>query len=53
MRSLTVHAALAASACATYTNYTTVGGYFLQDDNTTNATTFDYVSRINCRRALC
>ena len=25
-------------------NYSTVPGYFLQDLNTTNATTFDYVS---------
>ncbi len=27
-----------------YLNYTTVTGYFLQDNPTTNASTFDYVS---------
>lgn len=27
-----------------YINYTAVTGYFLQDDPTTNASTFDYVS---------
>lgn len=34
-------------ACAApslaYIQYSTVTGYFLQDDNSTNATTFDYV----------
>jgi hypothetical protein len=29
-----------------YINYTTVTGYFLQDEPTTNPTTFDYVSRL-------
>lgn len=28
-----------------YINYTTVTGYFLQDDPSTNATSFNYVSR--------
>ena len=28
-----------------YIKYETVTGYFLQDDPSTNATTFDYVSR--------
>jgi len=37
-------AALAGTASASYINYTTVTGYFLQDNNATNATTFDYVS---------
>lgn len=40
-----VQAALAAVASATYINYTAITGYFLQDENNTNATTFDYVSR--------
>jgi len=30
-----------------YIRYSTVGGYFLQDLNATNASTFDYVSRID------
>jgi len=28
-----------------YTNYTTITGYFLQDDASTNASAFDYVCR--------
>lgn len=44
MKLLSVYATLIASACATYIEYSTVTGYFLQDDNSTNATTFDYVS---------
>lgn len=28
----------------TYIKYSTVTGFFLQDDNSTNATTFNYVS---------
>lgn len=40
-----VVAALSAVAegSASYINYTTVGGYFLQDLTTTNTSTFDYV----------
>lgn len=38
----------AASSYA-YIQYSTVTGYFLQDVNTTNATTFDYVRRIDRR----
>lgn len=30
-------------AAGVYINYTSVPGYFLQDDPSTNATTFDYV----------
>lgn len=37
-------AALAPVCSATYINYTTVTGYFLQDDPNTNATTFDYTT---------
>jgi len=33
-----------ASAASAYIQYSTVTGYFLQDINSTNATTFDYVS---------
>jgi hypothetical protein len=33
-----------ASSVSAYIQYSTVTGYFLQDDNSTNATTFDYVS---------
>lgn len=29
-----------------YINYTTVTGYFLQDEATTNATSFDYVRTV-------
>lgn len=36
---------LAAFAKASYINYTTVTGYFLQDEASTNATTFVYVGR--------
>lgn len=46
MRPISVAAATMAmitATSATYINYTTVTGYFLQDINTTNATTFDYV----------
>ncbi|KAK5953877.1 putative phosphoglycerate mutase pmu1 [Knufia fluminis] len=39
-----VHAALATITIATSMNYTTVTGHFLQDDNATNATTFDYTT---------
>ena len=35
---------LAASAHATSIKYTTVKGYFLQDESSTNPSTFDYVS---------
>ncbi|EXJ90934.1 hypothetical protein A1O1_04041 [Capronia coronata CBS 617.96] len=31
-------------AAASYIEYSTVAGYFLQDDNATNATTFDYTA---------
>jgi hypothetical protein len=34
----------AISSVAAYIQYSTVTGYFLQDNNATNATTFDYVS---------
>lgn len=34
---------LANAADATYINYTTVTGYFLQDDASTSPSTFDYV----------
>lgn len=40
-------AALAATTTAIYVNYTTVTGYFLQDANSTNATTFDYVRALS------
>lgn len=36
--------ATAAALGQTYIQYSTVTGYFLQDDNSTNATAFDYVS---------
>lgn len=39
-----IQAALTTVADAAYINYTTVTGYFQQDDPITNATTFDYVS---------
>ncbi len=35
----------AAAHASSYIQYSTVTGYFLQDDNSTNATTFDYVSK--------
>ena len=35
---------LAAFAEASYVNYTTVTGYFLQDEATTDPSTFDFVS---------
>jgi hypothetical protein len=35
---------LAASAHAASIKYTTVKGYFLQDESSTDASTFDYVS---------
>lgn len=47
---LTALAAACASAASLdvsgpgYINYTTVTGYFLQDEPTTNASTFNYVS---------
>lgn len=41
---------LFASVDAAYINYTSVTGYFLQDESSTKASTFDYVSRI---RPLC
>lgn len=51
LRSLLVSSALAGSAlagtAAGYLNYTTVTGYFLQDEASTNATTFDYVRPLN------
>lgn len=37
-------ACMVAASAASHINYTTVTGYFLQDDDNTNATTFDYVS---------
>lgn len=37
-------ACLNVSNAAGYINYTTVTGYFLQDEPTTNASTFNYVS---------
>lgn len=43
-QAIAAQAALAMGANAVQINYTTVAGYFLQDDNSTNATTFDYVS---------
>lgn len=36
--------ALATATGPSYIEYSTVTGYFLQDLNSTNATTFDYVS---------
>lgn len=42
-------AAAASTASATYINYTTVTGYFLQDEASTDASTFVYV----CRSNLC
>ncbi|ETI22831.1 hypothetical protein G647_06908 [Cladophialophora carrionii CBS 160.54] len=33
-----------ASSASAYLQYSTVTGYFLQDDNSTNATTFDYTA---------
>lgn len=36
-------AAAATTASASYINYTTVTGYFLQDDPSTNPSTFVYV----------
>ena len=33
-----------ASTASAYIQYSTVPGYFLQDLNSTNATTFDFVS---------
>ncbi|GKZ18155.1 hypothetical protein AbraIFM66951_000328 [Aspergillus brasiliensis] len=36
--------ALAATAQASYINYTTVTGYFLQDEESTDASTFDYTT---------
>ena len=39
-----VSGALAAPANNVFLNYTTVKGYFLQDDPATNPTGFDYVS---------
>jgi hypothetical protein len=38
-------AVAAATHASSYIQYSTVPGYFLQDDNSTNATTFDYVSK--------
>lgn len=35
-----------------YIKYTTVKGYFLQDDPSTNATTFDYVCVWHARAAI-
>lgn len=46
MNLLAIYAILTTAVCAKYIDYTTVAGYFLQDNNSTNATTFDYVSRI-------
>lgn len=40
------------STTASYINYTTVTGYFLQDEPTTNDTTFDYVSCSRSTRRL-
>ena len=37
-------ASLNVSGAAGYINYTTITGYFLQDEPTTNASTFNYVS---------
>jgi hypothetical protein len=34
---------LTASAKASYIEYSTVTGYFLQDESSTDASTFDYV----------
>ena len=38
--------ACAIASQATIINFSTVPGYFLQDLNSTNATTFDFVSRL-------
>lgn len=40
-----VFASAVAVSARSYIQYSTVPGYFLQDDNSTNATTFDYVSK--------
>lgn len=42
-----VLAGVVAVSARSYIQYSTVPGYFLQDDNSTNATTFDYVSMRN------
>ncbi|KAI2825320.1 hypothetical protein CBS147321_10731 [Aspergillus niger] len=36
--------ALTATTQASYINYTTVTGYFLQDEDSTDASTFDYTT---------
>lgn len=48
---ISLAAAAATTASATYINYTTVTGYFLQDEASTNATTFVYVCSfsVSCR----
>jgi hypothetical protein len=45
---LTVMGEATSSHGATYINYTTITGFFLQDDPATNASTFNYVREIRC-----
>lgn len=40
---ISLAAAVASTASATYINYTTVTGYFLQDEASTDPSTFVYV----------
>ncbi|KAL4905897.1 hypothetical protein BDW74DRAFT_152249 [Aspergillus multicolor] len=44
LSTLTTSLALSASASAKFINYTTVAGYFTQDDPSTDPSTFDYTS---------
>ncbi len=53
-RSLALLAPYAAAVLAQSAHYTVtnVPGYFMQDDSSTNATTFNYVSRLAYPRPL-